>query len=223
MGDWKKIAGIAGVLTVILFVVSFSMFGSAPSLDAPAGEVREYFADTGDRILFANWLVAVAIAFVFMVFASGLRGLLGSADADDRGLWSRASFAGAVALAALGGAGSVFWGVASLSTETLSDEILVAAHHMDALLFGAAMPMLFALILAPASLVIVRTRVLWAWLGWFGLATALINVIGALWPLEGDNEGFLGLLSFIGLLLTFVWILIAGIGMMRMESSPAES
>ncbi len=224
-GEWKwwRVAGIAGVLTVIVFVVSFVLFGNPPGLDDPAQDVREYFEDSGGQIQFSNWLVALGIAFFFIVFASGLRSLLGPADASDRGLWSRASFAGAVAIAAIGGAGATFWGVAALSVDDLSDEVLVAVHHMDALLYQATMPFGFALLLATASVVIVRSGVLWKWLGWLGFATALINVVAALWPLEGDNEGFLGILGFIGLILSFVWILIASFGMIRMESPPAES
>lgn len=225
MGDWKwwRVAGIGGVATAIAFVVSFVLFGNPPALDAPAGDIREYFEDSGSQIQFANWLVALAIALFFLVFASGLRGLLGPADASDRGMWSRASFAGAVAVAAIGGAGSAAWGVATLSTDRLSDDVLLALHHMDSLIFGAAMPFGFVLFLGAASLVIVRSGVLWTWLGWLGLATALLHAIGALWPLSGDNEGFLGILAIIALGLSFVWILITGIGMLRMESPPAES
>jgi hypothetical protein len=224
-GDWKwwKVAGTAGLLTIVIFIVSFITFGSPPGLDDPAGDVREYFEDSGSLIHFTNWLVAMGIALFFVVFASGLRNLLGPADSSDRGMWSRASFAGAVGVLAIGGAGQVFWGVAALSVDDLSDEVLVALHHMDALIYSTVTPFAFALFLAPASLVIVRSGVLWKWLGWLGLAVALLSVIGALWPLDGDSEGFFGILSFIGFILFFVWILIASIGMIRMESPPAES
>jgi hypothetical protein len=214
---------MAGVVTAVVFVVSFILFGEPPALDDPAGDIRAYFEDSGSQIQFANWLIALAVALFFLVFASGLRGLLGAADADTRGMWSRASFAGAVAVAAIGGAGSAFWGTATLHTDSLSDDVLIALHQLDALLYQVAMPWGFALFLGAASLVIIRSGVLWAWLGWFGILTAVLQVVGALWPLSGDNEGFLGILGLIGLTLSFLWILIAGVGMMRMESPPAEA
>jgi len=221
---WWKVAGIAGVLTVIVFVASFILFGTPPGLDDPAGDIREYFEDSGSQIQFSHWLVAVGIALFFIVFASGVRSLLGPADSSDRGMWSRASFAGAVGVFAIGGAGQVFWGVAALSVDDLSDEILVAVHQMDALLYSSVMPLAIALFLAPASIVILRSGVLWKWLGWLGLAVALLSVIGALWPLDGDSEGFLAIIGFVGgFILFFVWVLIASIGMIRMESPPTEA
>ncbi|MDH3397913.1 MAG: hypothetical protein OEM81_08805, partial [Acidimicrobiia bacterium] len=65
------------------------------------------------------------------------------------------------------------------------------------------------------SIVILRSGVLWKWLGWLGLVAALAMVIGTFWVIDGDEEGFLGILVWIGITATLLWSLLSGVAMIR--------
>lgn len=221
---WCRVTGAAGVLwAIVVLVAFFFVFGDTPAIDAPVADLREYFADDA-QIHLANWLIALAFAGLFLPFASGLRSLLGPADAADAGVWSRTSFAGAVTAVAVGGAGAAFWGAAALGpVEELSDSTLRALVNLDAVLYAATLPWALAVFVGAASWVILRSGVLWTWLAPLGFLTALVLVVGSLWPIDGDPEGFLGILGFIGLNLTLLWGLLTGIAMIRNRSVTASA
>jgi hypothetical protein len=81
----------------------------------------------------------------------------------------------------------------------------------------------FGLFVGSAGFVIVRTGVLWRLLGALGLLVAALLIIGAAWPIEGDDEGVLATFGFIGLPLLLLFILISSIGMiLRKEPPPVE-
>ena len=54
------------------------------------------------------------------------------------------------------------------------------------------------LFVASASLVVLRTGVLWRWLAALGFIAAVLLVVGAAWPIDGDEEGALAILGFTG-------------------------
>ncbi|MEP6872437.1 MAG: hypothetical protein ABI939_11395, partial [Anaerolineaceae bacterium] len=68
--------------------------------------------------------------------------------------------------------------------------------------------------LLPASLVILASHVLWRWLGFAGVVLALLNLVSALWVVNGEQESFLGLLGLIGFIGFGLWVLATSIGML---------
>ena len=170
------------------------------------------------QVHLVTWLAALAHVFFFLPFAAGLRNLLAPADAADEQMWSRLSYTGAVLIAAIAVVGSAFSEVLSQGVaEDLSDDTLVALARFDTVIFTALKPWASALFLAAASVVILRSGVLAKWIGWFGAAGALLLVIGALWILGEDDEGFLASFFFIGLLISVLWVLVVGIVMIRSD------
>ena len=131
------------------------------------------------------------------------------------------SFAGAVATAAIGGAGSAFWAV--LGQEDVlagaSDETVKTLAAFDSVVFTAILPWGMAVFLLGASVVILQSEVMAKWIGWLGLLVALLFVIGTLWPFTGDDEGFLAILALIGFPGFLIWSLGASIEMIRSDSS----
>ena len=222
--SWKKVAGWAGIAYVVIFLGLF--VGTEPplSLTESAGEFRQWFVDNETSVAVVTFGLSLALALV-VVFASGLRSLLGPADADNEGVWSRVSFVGAVLMVAMGGVGLSFWAVLGLE-DTLaaaSDETVKTLAHFDTVIFSAIVPWGMALFVLGASVVILQSGVMSKWLGWLGLFVALVAVIGTLWPFTGDSEGFFGIIAFIGFPPGFmVWSLWAAISLIRMDSAPGR-
>jgi len=214
----RRIAGAAGIGLVVLNVVLFAVQGDSPVFDDSAADVRKFFVDDDTLVHLVTWLGALAFVFFFLPFAAGLRNLLAPADAADEQMWSRLSYTGAVLAAATVVVGSAFFEVLSQGVaEEVSDATLVALARFDTVLFLGAMPWAFALFLAAASVVIVRSGVLAKWIGWVGAADALLLVISALWIFEEDDEGFFVILFFIGLLIFLLWVLAVSITMIRSD------
>ncbi len=219
--SWKQVTGWSGVAFVVTFLVMVVFAGgSGPVLADSAADVREFFEDEEAAVALSTWGAALAFLLFLLLFASGLRSLLGPADAPNEGVWSRLSFAGAVATVAIGGAGSAFWAV--LGQEDVlaaaSDETVKTLAAFDSVVFTAILPWGMAVFLLGASVVILQSEVMAKWLGWLGLLVTLLFVIGTLWPFTGDDESFLGLLVFIGFIGFLIWTLGAAISMIRSDS-----
>ena len=105
--SWKQVAGWAGVGYVLIIVAaSVIFFNGAPTYSDSPAAVRSFFANNETQIA---WLtVASGLALVLLLlFASGLRSILGPADRTHEGMWARFSFAGAVVYVTVAG---VPWG-----------------------------------------------------------------------------------------------------------------
>ncbi len=223
--SWKKVTGWSGIVFVVLLVTGLIIGGDGPALGDSATDVREWFEDNEGVVAWITWSGALTFVLFFLLFASGLRSLLGPADAENAGVWSRLSFAAAVASVAIGGAGSAFWAVLG------QEEVLAAASDgtvktlaaFDSLFFGAVLPWGLAVFLLGASVVILQSGVMAKWFGWLGLLVALLFAIGTLWPFTGDEESFLGILTLIGFVGFIIWSLGASIEMIRSDSSAATA
>jgi hypothetical protein len=217
--DWsvRRVTGVLGVLFFIGMVVSFAMFGPIqPAPDDPISEIRDFYANDDSVILAANWVAAVTIVFFFLPFAAGLRTVLAARDVDG-GIWSRTAFGIAVAIVGVGGAGGVFIPSAMLAFDTgdLDDSAMRLMLYADAYAFGVILAVGIALFLAANSLVVLRTGAVWRWLAWFGLVVAVLALIGAWWPLDGDPQGPLAAMSFTAGPLMALWVLLVSINLLR--------
>lgn len=222
--SWKKVAGWAGIAYVAIFLGLFAGTEQPLSLDESAAEFRQWFVDNETSVTLVTFGLSLAFVLV-LVFASGLRSILGPADQDNEGVWSRVSFAGAVLMAAIGGVGISFWAVLGLE-DTLaaaSDETVKTLAHFDTVIFSAVMPWAMAVFVLGASVVILQSGVMSKWLGWLGLFVASVAVIGTLWPFTGDPEGFFGIIGLIGFPPGFlIWSLWAAISVVRMDTAPGK-
>ncbi len=214
-GSSIRIGGIAGIVFAVgMTVLGFVVWFDQPLFTDSIAEIREFFADNENTINSANWVAALLFVGGLLLFASALRSVLGRDEGGD-GVWSRASFAGAVASVGVAGSG-VFLATFTLGNmEALSDGVVQAFVRADWLLYSSVLPWGFALFLVGASVVMLRGRSFPTWFGWLGLAASAANAVGALWPIYGDPEGALVIVGMIGLLASFVWILLSGAVMVR--------
>ncbi|MDH3540341.1 MAG: DUF4386 domain-containing protein [Acidimicrobiia bacterium] len=222
--SWKKVTGWAGIAYVVIFLALFAFTAQPASLTDSAAEFRQWFVDNETSVAVVTFGLSLAFALV-VVFASGLRSLLGPVDEDSAGMWSRVSFVGAVMMVAMGGVGLSFWAVLGLE-DTLaaaSDDTVKTLAHFDTVIFSAIVPWGMALFVLGASLVILRSGVMSKWLGWLGLFVAGVAVVGTLWPFSGDSEGFFAIIGLIGFPPGFlIWSLWAAISMIRMDGAPGR-
>jgi hypothetical protein len=209
-GSSIRIGGIAGIVFAVgMIVLGFLVWFDQPLYTDSIGEIREHFADKETTINVANWLAALFFVGGLLLFASALRAVLGRDEGGD-GVWSRASFAGAVASVGVAGSGVFLSTFTVGGMEALSDGVVQAFVRADMLIYSTILPWGLALFLVGASVVMVRGRSFPTWLGWLGLAASAVMAVGALWPIDGDPEGALAIVGMVGMLAGFVWILLGG-------------
>ena len=92
--------------------------------------------------------------------------------------------------------------------------------QLGAVIFGAIVNWALALFLIGAAITIYRTAFMPVWMGWLALASIVLMLIGALWPLSGDDEGALANVGGLGSTLLLIWAVAASGMMVRMEDAP---
>jgi len=218
--QWWRLGGAASIGFVVLFIIALVIEGDTPMTDDSAGEVRSYFADNRDRFLVGEFLIGLGFVFFFLPFMSALRTLLGRAEGGAQ-TWSRLAFAAAV-LALAGGiaASGSFGALAYAAADKADDDLVTTLVDMNYYTFTTAVPMLVALVLMSTSIVVLRTAVLWTWIGWFGLALAAAAVVSTFAILDEDPQGPLGILGLAVFIAWGVWQLAIGFAMLRLSEEP---
>ena len=221
LGQWWRIGGACGIIFIVLFLVGgVGIQGEVPMYDASVDEIRAYWEEDGETYLIGDYLLGLAFLFLFVPFASALRGVLARAEGSAQ-FFSRAGFAGAVIAVVLGGTAGIFWGAMAFGAENLSDDALTTLMYIDVYAFSS-LGLGLALFAAASSLAILQTGALWRWLGLFGLLVALGLVISPLAILANNPEdSVLGIIGFIvGYIGILLFILIASIGMIMKKEEP---
>src|SRR4051794_9198329 len=100
MGDRRRITGAAGLAVAILFAAGSALWAfDQPHAGAPPSEIVDFYRDASGRIIAGASLSLAAIA-LFVLFASGVRAILGDREGDD--LLATAAFGGAILAMAAG-------------------------------------------------------------------------------------------------------------------------
>jgi hypothetical protein len=223
--QWWRAGGIFGILFAILFIIGpVALTGDTPTRDDSIEDIRAYFEDDGDLYLVGDYLAGIAFVFFFLPYLVILRWVLGSGEGTPPiGSWL--TVLGGLVMTIIGGAGSVFFGALAIAADDpeiyaqIDDASIRLIMEMSSYVFtGFTFGM--ALFVASASLVVLRTGVLWRWLAPVGLIIAVLLVIGAAWPIEGDDEGALATAGFIGAPLTLLWIILSSVNMLLMKEEP---
>jgi hypothetical protein len=225
---WTKpwrIGGIAGIIFVILFIISIVVGSEPPSWDDSIEDIREYFGEDGDAYLLSDFFTGLAFAVFFLVFIAHLRSLLGLAEGAPA-TWSRLAFSAGLITLTLGAAAGFFWGgLAFAGSEEVIQQLddgdvrmlmLLDVYAFSAIGFGLAV-FTFA-----SSVVILQTRALWRWIGWLGLVIAVLSVISPLWVLDGEEDSFLGVVSFLPFIGAIIWTLATSINMLLLKTPPEQ-
>ncbi len=221
---WWRLGGVAGILFLIMFIVGIAVQGDSPNLGDPAGEIRAWFADNGKQYIAGDYLIGLAFVLFFLPFLSSLRGLLAAAEGGPA-VWSRVAFTGGLLFLIFGAVSSFFevtlaYGFGVL--ESGDEGTVKTLMYLDQVAFNTGALFIVPLMLG-ASLVTLRTGVLWRWLPLLALVAIVFAVIFGANSLSSDPDGALGGIGFIAVLATSLWILLTSINMILKKDAPAAA
>jgi hypothetical protein len=189
-----RVAAVAGVLFVVAFVVGQYV---APDLVYPEEQVGgvqlTFYVNYEDQLLAQAILFGVA-SMLLLVFVGGLRAFLARAEGQDPRLAPVVVAAGAVAAGLVLLRAAIVVALTALRGNEVGVHAQGSAWAARALFYleGALRDMVlfpFAVLLAAAAVVLLRTGVLPRWLGWVGAALAvLVGILAAGLPAGLDIE-----------------------------------
>ena len=179
-----RVAAVAGVLFVVAFVVGQYI---APDLVYPeeqVGGVQLTFYVNYENALLAQAILFGVASMLLLVFAGGLRAFLARAEGQDPRWAPVVVAAGAVAAGLVLLRAAIVVALTALRGNEVGVHAQGSAWAARALFYleGAIRDMVlfpFAVFLAAAAVVLLRTGVLPGWLGWVGAGLAvLVGVLG---------------------------------------------
>lgn len=210
---WERVAAGLGIIFVVLQLAAGAMLGGAPALDAPPPEIQSYLVGDGVNVLLAATMAALA-AFFGLWFLGSLRTFLERAEGAQGRLSTVAFGAGLVTITMATTASlptvALAWGDTAARAEP---GLLQAVWNLNTLALVPVGSSAGAFCLA-AALVILRTRILPAWLGWIGVLAAAAGVIATFYLVADDPDSPLGTPANLGgFLLSMLFILLLSIFM----------
>ena len=173
----RRLAGISGVVFVVLSVAILATAPPPPTLTSSAAEIVTYYADHQGGFLLGNYLGALALvpAFVVLVY---LAVTIRDAEAGRGSLWVLAITTSATALGvtivlfALLQAAAVVAPAGPPSTAKAVSDVANVTFGFFFVPMGAAVGAIAWGFLA--------TRTMPVWIGWSGIVVALLQLVGSL-------------------------------------------
>jgi hypothetical protein len=223
LDQWWRIGGLGAIVFVAFGIVGIVLQSDVPLPTDSAEDIRAYFADDGDQYMIGDVFWGLAFVLGFLPFVAAFTAYLGMAEGQPRP-WSRLAFGFAIALIAMSAAMSIVGGGLAYSAAEFADDSLLKTS-VDMVYYGETLISGFLAIglALSASFVILRTGVLWRWLGWVGVAVALAGFVSVFAVFDDDPEGALGIVGFVVFLVFALWILAIGIALVRASAPPAAS
>lgn len=220
--NWWRMAGIDGLIWAVLFIVgAIVLQGETPSRTDSIESIRRYFVDDGNKYLVGDFLIMLGFIIFYVPFIIGFRWVLGGAEGKPA-IWSWMAFSGGLMATIFGGVAGAGWAALALGLKDnpeLDDGTIRLIMDMNAVAFSVV-TLAVALFVGSAGLVIFRTGVLWRWLGIIGLVAAVLLAVGSAWPIDGDDEGAIAILGFIGLPATLIFVIISSVGLIMKKEAP---
>jgi hypothetical protein len=211
--DWDRIAGIAGLVFIALFVASF-FTPSTPMATDPPGQIAADLVNdrTGHQwSLFFGFLSDIAVFVLLAGLWSRLRRWEGPAGI----LTDLFALAGAAFMSVILVSEGLYLALVQFAGD-IDPIALQALSALDNSVGAAILPAGAAMFLGVAA-AIVSTRALPAWLGWLAALTAVLMIVsltGVFASATDIDGGFVGIVGFAGFILLVVWLLAASIVML---------
>lgn len=203
---WERLGAASGLVAAVVLVVGI-LLPPLPTTVAGADALRIalYFAENRVAIQVAVLLVTLA-AVVFLWFVAHLRHVLQRAEGGEEAfspivLLTGGSLALATMFSMVPAAA-----LASLTPQpqALSAPIVLALYALHQVSAGA-IGLLIALFAITTGVAMVRREVTGPWLGWLGLAVALIGLVGGVAAFF-DTGAFTMVVMFVAGLAFAVWV-----------------
>jgi len=214
---WERYGATAGILFVVLLVGSFFLTSAPPHIDASVDKIATFFGDHRKAILTEQVLGTFAVVF-FVWFVGHLRHVLERAEGGTEAM-SPIVYGSGIALAAAGAVAALPITVLAFSanqSDVMKNAGLVRAlYNANGIVLGIMM-ILCGLFVASAGYAMVRKEMVAPWLGWAGLAVALIDwVVGAEAFYQNTYNSFWSAAGYVGFLGFAAFVLVMSIQMVR--------
>jgi hypothetical protein len=207
--SFRRLAGLAGFVFVLLIVVNGALLGSQPSADAQVQKLVEYISeDTTIHKLAA--VVGQLVLIPAILFFAGLLIPFRASDRDNDEGWAWAIVFGAIALAGTVAIGdAVFLGLIFRGGGGGLDNATVRGLWDVQYVAYASSGVAVAVVAASVAVPVLMHRLQPPWYGFLSLLVAvlgLISVAGAvLTSTLGQVLGFVGVLAFV------IWVLASSV------------
>jgi hypothetical protein len=224
--SWQRLLALSGVVFEVLLVVAwFASGGNTPDYAATDQDWTPWADDNQSRSRVGGFLILLA-GFVFLHFAGTIRSALGSAESTVRGSAQLARVAFAGAITGITGITMAIVMIAAAATEGADAGPVVSRAVTSAAAgpyFVAAMG--FAVMLAAAGLLTLRSGVFARWIGIVALIGALAFLITFLALIQGTSEDSVFGYGFLpGILALAIWSIATSIAAYRaVETSSVTS
>jgi hypothetical protein len=168
--DW--IAPATGLAFVVFAVLSFAIGGEPPGTDDPVEEIVDHYLDNQDAVV-ASAILATVAALLLVFFANYLRGVLAAAEGGGPRLSPLVLTGAAVMAVGITIDSTIYLALA----ESADDIDPTAVQALQALWDNDFLPIALGttIFLISAAGSILRTGALPRWLGWVGIALAVLS------------------------------------------------
>jgi hypothetical protein len=222
--SWQRLLALSGVAFAVLFVFAwFLSGGNTPDYAAPDQDWTTWADDNQWKSRVGGFLILLA-GFVFLHFAATIRSVLGSAEATVGGSVQLARVAFGGAITGIAGITIAIVLIASAATEGADADPVVSRAVTSAAAgpyFLAAMG--FAVMLAAAGLLTLRTGVFAGWIGIVALLGALSFLITFLAVIQGMSEDSVFGYGFLpGIMALTVWSIATSLAAYRAVATDAR-
>ncbi|TFV86266.1 DUF4386 family protein [Blastococcus sp. CT_GayMR16] len=205
---WDSIAGIAGLVFIVLIVASF-FTPDTPGSDVAAERIAEEITadESGHQM---SLLLGFLADLAFFVFLAGLWSRLRRWEGPAGMLSGLVAIAGAAFVAMILVSEGIYLAFVKGATEGDAAALPALAVLDDWV--GASTVVPGTALFAAIAAAILTTRALPAWLGWLSALAALSLLVSVLGVFQStDDEGALGFVGFAGFLLLLIWVLAASV------------
>ena len=212
----QRLAASSGIGFAILIVLSSWVPGGAPVYEDLAPSYADYYAEQGDEINLGVLLLGFAVVEALW-FIGYFRGVLETADVAAGGMGRLTSVAWGGGLIGIGfaGLGGLLQGAGAKLPDGASPDVLMALHQASVETVNFA-EICLAVFLFASGLVILRTRVLPAWIALFGFVPVLLWTIAFFQVIAPEqDEGPLGGAGFVAFFAFVLWSVATSIELMR--------
>ena len=222
--SWQRLLALSGVAFAVLLVLGwFLSGGNTPDYAATDEDWTTWAEDNQWKSRVGGFLILLA-GFVFLHFAATIRTVLGSAEATVRGSVQLARVAFAGALTGITGITMAIVLIASAATEGADANPVVSRAVTSAAAgpyFVAAMG--FAVMLAAAGLLTLRSGIFARWIGIVALLGALSFLITFFAVIQGMSEDSVFGYGFLpGILALAIWSIATSLAAYRAVATTAR-
>jgi hypothetical protein len=205
----EKWAALSGAVFVLLAVIGTFIAGSPPKVSDPNPKIIKFVVDNQDALKVSSYIAGLGVVF-FLVFLGIVWTRLSRAEGGPGRLAGTSAMAGVAvaAIASVGFAINAYSALHPLDSPT--------TYRLGTVVFGV-LSFAALVFVEAASIVIIRTKFLPVWLGWLGMLSALVWLVGGAAVATEDDAIFA--VGFASFLVWALWLLIFSVMLFRTSDS----